>query len=64
MQIKVTNQDYKISINKDALIDNFLIHAYAMEHYFSIDMLDELDSIAKKVEQSDNVNRRNDNENR
>lgn len=43
------NYRTRIVIDKDALIDNFLINTYALENYFQIDILDELDSIAKKI---------------
>lgn len=40
---------YQVKFNPDTLIDNFLINAYALENYFQIDILDELDSIARKI---------------
>lgn len=50
----VPTTDYTISLNKNALIDNFLIQAYALENYFKIDILDELNSIANKISEVDN----------
>jgi hypothetical protein len=44
--------DSQVKFNPDTLIDNFLINAYALENYFQIDILDELDSIAKKIEEA------------
>lgn len=46
--------DYQAKFKPDTLIDNFLINAYALENYFQIDILDELDSIAKKIEEAKN----------